>query len=101
MPSGDFPEPSYGVKCRQATNMGTTRAPHALRTHRLRRHRLETAFRRTDVFTSSPAAVGRPRGESRYADQPSMTYADRAPSKKVLQSSEFDAFAPRTRGVLG
>jgi hypothetical protein len=37
----------------------------------------------------------------RYADQPSMTYADGDSSKKVLQSSRFDAFAPRTRGVLG
>jgi hypothetical protein len=45
--------------------------------------------------------VGRPRGELRYADQPSMTYADGTSSAKVLQSSKFDAFAPRTRRVLG
>ena len=68
---------------------------------RLRRHRLENcvqAYRR--VHGLAWCRVGRSRDEWRYADQPSMTYADGALSKKVLQSSEFDAFAPRTRGVL-
>ena len=36
-----------------------------------------------------------------YADQPSTMYANGGTSKRVLQSVEFDAFAPRIRGVLG